>query len=137
MINYRVLSIYLSIILIFNIFFCNDLFSQIQENKDLSFNLSVNYEHGLDADIDEGGKFNVNKYSVKGSLHKTLNGRLGLDVSSSYSFTDFDFSEHKGIAGSDPWDLINRASLGFRLNYNINREWTISAGPFIRYSGEQ
>ncbi len=115
----------------------SDSFSQVSKQSELNIGLTANYEHGVDTDIDDGGEVSINRYSIRANASSHINDRIGLDINSSYSFTDFNFSGNSGFAELNPWKGINKAGLGFRFKYSLNPEWSISAGPLIRYSGEQ
>ena len=114
-----------------------DCYSLNRQDSDLNFSLSTNYEHGFDTGIDSGGEFSISRYSVNASLRSNLSQTLGLDANGEYSLLDFNFSTPNGFAGLNPWDSINTASLGFRLTYDINPKFAITAGPQITHSGEQ
>ena len=123
-------------VFLFALIISSTSYSQPTGSSDVSLGFSTNYEHGFDTDIDAGGEISFNRYSISGSIGKQINERTSLDFNSSYSFTDYEFSGTEGFAGLNPWEGINRASFGFKLNYRLNAKWGITAGPFIRYSGE-
>ncbi|NIP38991.1 MAG: hypothetical protein GWM89_08030 [Candidatus Dadabacteria bacterium] len=131
------MKIQISILIALNIILITDSFSQVRRQNDINLDLTTIYEHGFDTDIDDGGEVSVNRYSVRGTASTNFSKSYGLDINTSYSFTDFDFSGSSGFAGLNPWEGINQARLGFRLKYIINPEWGISSGPFIKYAGEQ
>lgn len=108
---------------------------QFQDN-DIKYELSANYEYGFDTDIDGGGKFNINRYSIGADFKKQINQKVSISLDTSYNLTDYGFSGDEGFGALDPWDKINRASVGFRLNYQLSRKWGLSAGPFARFAGE-
>ncbi len=111
-----------------------------EENTDFRKNyrvtLSTNYEYGFNTDIDGGGEFNLNRFSIKGDYKRQLSDRWSLSVDTGYIFYDYDFSGSEGFGGLNPWDKVNKASAGFRIDYKINQKWAVGAGPFIRFSGE-
>lgn len=113
-----------------------DSFSQNYGSQSASFSFSSNYEHGFDTDIDDGGEISVDRFSIDGSVSKRLNEKTELTFSADYSHTDFDFSGSEGFAGLDPWDQINKYGLGMRINYNLNRNWVLTGGAFIKHAGE-
>lgn len=104
--------------------------------KGHTYEISANYEYGFDADLDGGGKFDINRFSISGDYKKDLNRKLNFTLDTSYNLTDYNFSGENGLAGLNPWNKIHRAVVGFRLNYQISRKWGIGAGPFVRFSGE-
>ncbi|HSG32735.1 MAG TPA: DUF6268 family outer membrane beta-barrel protein [Thermodesulfobacteriota bacterium] len=128
---------YLYILITICFIYIPDSFSQVHKQSELNVGITTNYDHGIDTDIDNGGEISINRYSISVNGSRHINDRVGLDINTSYSFTDFDFSANSGFAEPNPWEGINKAGLGFRLKYSINPEWSLSAGPFIRYSGEQ
>ena len=109
---------------------------QYQSRDDFSYEISSNYEYGFNTDIDGGGKFNLNRYSIGADFKKQVNQKISISFDTSYNLTDYDFSGDEGFGALDPWDKINRVSAGFRLNYKLNSKWGLSAGPFARFAGE-
>ncbi len=104
--------------------------------KSFKSELSSSYEYGFDTDLDGGGEFNINRFSISGDLKRQLGAQWSMSLDATYGFTDYDFSGSKGLAGLNPWGLINRAGLGLRVNYQINENWGVGGGPFIRFRGE-
>lgn len=104
--------------------------------KSFNSELSTSYEYGFDTDLDGGGEFNINRFSISGDVKRQLGRQWSMSVDATYGFTDYDFSGSEGLAGLNPWGLINRAGLGFRVNYQINENWGVGGGPFIRFRGE-
>lgn len=109
---------------------------QAQFAKNYRITLSTNYEYGFDTDIDGGGEFNLNRFSIKGDYTRQLNDRWSLSVDTGYIFYDYDFSGSEGFGALNPWDKVNRVSAGFRIDYKLNQKWTVGAGPFVRFAGE-
>ena len=104
--------------------------------SDFSYEFSANYEYGFDTDIDGGGKFNINRYSIGADFKKQIDKQLSILFDINYNLTDFDFSGSEGFGALDPWDKINRASAGLRINYQLSRKWGVSTGAFARFAGE-
>ena len=46
---------------------------QYQSRDDFSYEISSNYEYGFNTDIDGGGKFNLNRYSIGADFKKQIN----------------------------------------------------------------
>ena len=106
------------------------------QNNDFKYELSANYEYGFDTDIDSGGSFSLNRYSIGADLKKQIDRQWSISLDTGYTLSDYDFTGSEGFGGLDPWDKINRASVGFRVSYQLNRKWGLSAGPFARFAGE-
>lgn len=104
--------------------------------KSFNSEFSTSYEYGFDTDLDGGGEFNINRFSISGDVKRQLTRQWSMSLDATYGFTDYDFSGSRGLAGLNPWGLINRGGLGFRVNYQINENWGIGGGPFIRFRGE-
>ena len=109
--------------------------NQYQSN-DFKYELSANYEYGFDTEIDNGGSFSLNRYSIGVDLKKQIDKQWSISLDAGYSLSDYDFSGSEGFGALDPWDKINKASVGFRVNYQLSRKWGVGAGPFVRFSGE-
>ena len=122
---------YLLIVFLFISFFPSEVSSQQegtelpaeQFKKDPVYEISLNYEYGFDTDLDSGGKFNINRFSITGDYKKELNKQWNFSLDTSYNLTDYNFSGNEGLAGINPWNKIHRAGIGFRLNYQLNRKW--------------
>lgn len=106
------------------------------QNNDFKYELSASYEYGFDTDIDGGGSFSLNRYNIGVDLKKQIDRQWGISFDAGYTLTDYDFSGSGGFGLLDPWDKINKATAGFRVNYQLSRKWGVGAGPFIRFSGE-
>ena len=106
------------------------------QTSDFKYELSANYEYGFDTDIDSGGSFSLNRYSIGADLKKQIDKQWSISLDAGYSLSDYDFSGSEGFGVLDPWDKINKVSVGFRVNYQLSRKWGLSAGPFARFTGE-
>ena len=114
----------------------NPGFQLNQGRQKLTLDLSTNYEYGFDTNLDGGGNFNINRFSIKGGLKKPIDKKWNISLSTVYSLTNYDFNGNEGLAGLNPWNKINRVAIGFRINHRLNRKWTLNAGPLLRFSGE-
>lgn len=104
--------------------------------NDFKYEISTNYEYGFDTDIDDGSQFSLDRFSLGANLKKQIDRQWSISLDAGYSLWNYDFSGSEGFGALDAWGKINRASAGFRVNYQLSRKWGVAAGPFIRYSGE-
>lgn len=111
-------------------------YAQSKPAGDINLSISANYQYFFDTDIDDGGEFNLNRFSVDTGVFYQVIDRLGVSINAGYDLLDFDFNKDEGFAGLNPWGNINQLRLGTRMDYKISEEITTTAGIFARYSGE-
>jgi hypothetical protein len=91
----------------------------------------------VNADIDTGGKVNVNRYFVDLSTSRRYGNGTRVGVALGYGQSNYDFSGPVQIAPTDPWDRIQNASLSASVFYPVDERWTLYGIPSIRFAGER
>lgn len=110
--------------------------SENKTGKQTNFNLNTGVKHFFETDIDDGGEFNLTRYSVGAQIENSISNRLSTSIGANYSYTEYDFSGNGSFTGLDPWDDVNNAGLNLGLRYSISQKWGLFTSHFINFSGE-
>jgi hypothetical protein len=86
-----------------------------------------------EVDIDEGGKFRVNRYFIQPGVDAFLSRGFQLSVNLGYAFDDYEF---EGLE-TEPWDDVESLRLSVFTRYELNEEWTLFGLPTVRWSAER
>ena len=106
----------------------------IDENARFSASASSSYQ--FKSNLDGGGDVSIARFGIGISGSTPLNDKTGLGVRMTYDREEYNFSNPRGFAVSDPWNQINRLGLGMRLGYKLNDQWRVGGGPIVQYAGE-
>ncbi len=102
-----------------------------------SLSTSGGYLHQLEADIDDGGSFSVNRFSIQAGPAYTTENFTGIRLSVGYGFDEYDFSGTSGFGGRKPWDDIHTMRLSIPIRWRMSQKWTGFISPSVRSSGEK
>lgn len=94
------------------------------------------YVHQFDSDIDNGGRFSVNRLFVQGGATYATEGRRSVSLALGYGLDGYDFSGDSGFGNLNPWNQINSFRISTPIRWGIDKEWTLFAVPTLRYTGE-
>jgi hypothetical protein len=90
----------------------------------------------LDASLDSGGEFGVDRYVVDLSAARRYASGTRVGVSLNYGQSRYDFSNAVQLGSSDPWGRIQQASLSASVFYALDDRWTVYGIPSLRFDGE-
>ncbi len=94
------------------------------------------YVHQMDADIDSGGSFSVNRFFVQGGPAYGFDKGAQISLAVGYGFDGYDFSGDAGLGGKKPWDDIHTLRFSAPLRWEMNERWTGFVSPTVRFAGE-
>ena len=95
------------------------------------------YLHQLKADIDDGGSFSVNRFSIQAGPAYTTENFTGIRLAAGYVFNEYDFSGTSGFGGRMPWDDVHTMGLSVPIRWEMSQKWTGFISPSVRSSGEK
>jgi hypothetical protein len=101
------------------------------------FSASASTSYQFMSSLDGGGDLTIAHYGFGVGGARPLNDKAGLGVRLNYDREEYNFSNVRGFAVSNPWNQINRLGLGLRLGYRLTDEWSLGGGPIIQYAGEE
>lgn len=90
--------------------------------------------HQMDADIDGGGSFSVNRFFVQTSPNYSYGKGSSLSLSLGYGLDSYDFSGETAFGSRQPWDDVHSFRVGIPWRWKINEDWTGLVSPTLRYS---
>jgi len=95
------------------------------------------YVHQLDADIDDGGSFSVNRFFIQAGPTYTTENATSISLAVGYSFDGYNFSGKSGFGGRKPWEDINSLRLSIPVRWKMSQKWTGFISPTVRSTGEK
>jgi hypothetical protein len=95
------------------------------------------YVHQMDADIDSGGSFSVNRFFVQGGPAYVFDRGAQISLAVGYGFDSYDFSTDTGLGGGKPWDDIHTLRFSIPLRWKMSERWTGFVSPTVRFAGEE
>jgi len=117
------------------------LFAQMIDSMEAAgsgrFWASAASSHQFKSDATGGGDFSVSRYSLMAGGSAPVDDRIRLGLSASYDFEDYDISSLKGFPAANPWDKVDRVSLGAGLTYKVSENWGLRFGSIVLYAGER
>lgn len=84
-----------------------------------------------DTDLDEGGKFRVNRFYIRPGVDAFLSPGFQLSLGLGYAYDDYEFS------GEGPWDDVESLRLSLFTRYVLDESWTLFGVPSIRWNAER
>lgn len=106
----------------------------IDENARFSASASTSYQ--FKSSLDGGGDVSIAHFGFGIGGTTPLGDRVGLGVRMTYDREEYNFSNVRGFAVSDPWNQINHLGIGMRLGYRLTNKWSVGGGPIVQYAGE-
>lgn len=104
--------------------------------KDLGFSFAVSPVYRFPADVDGGGTLRVFSLYASADLIKQINKELGIGLSFTYEFDDYDFSGLTGFFVPRPWKEVQRLGLSVPVFYALDEKWKLIVIPTAQFSGE-
>jgi hypothetical protein len=91
----------------------------------------------LETDLEDGGSFRVDRYYVEPGVDIFLSRELQVALGVGFGEERYRFDGDEGLAGSDPWGEAQSYSVGARVRYVIDRDWTAFVAPSLRWVVER
>jgi len=108
--------------------------SGIYESSGLSASAQGGFIHQMDADLDSGGSFSVNRFFVQTSPTYSYGNFNSISLSLGYGFDSYDFSGETGLGARGPWDDVHSFRVSLPWRWKINENWMGFVSPTLRYS---
>ncbi len=103
----------------------------------IRFRLPVAFEYDLEADIDGGGDYDVQRLGFGAIGDTDLTDDLSLSFGTTYAFDLYNFDGETRFGGVNPWEDIQTLDLHARLDWQVADDWGLFAGPLFRWSREE
>jgi hypothetical protein len=94
------------------------------------------YVHQFDADIDNGGSFDVNRWVIQGGVGYTTTNQTNIRLALGYGFDGYNFSGSRGLGGLDPWEDIHSWRISVPIRWRFKERWSAFVMPTLRWAGE-
>jgi len=107
-----------------------------QLSRKLSFVGAVSPVYRFKANVDGGGTLSVTSVYFNAGVIRQLNQKLGLGLSFTYEFDDYNFSGLTGFPVSRPWKEIQRLGFSIPIFYSLTDQWKLVIVPTAQFSGE-
>lgn len=91
----------------------------------------------MDADMDGGGSFSVNRFFVQTGPTYTSGSGSSLSLAVGYGFDGYDFSEPTAFGNQQPWDDVHSFRLSAPFRWEVNEKWMGFISPTLRFTGAQ
>ena len=88
------------------------------------------------SDLDQGGNFGVQRFSINGRWSHQVNSSLSLGAGLRYVYDHYSFSDKPGFSGSAPWGDIHMPDLSLAAFYRTESDWRLLAVATGGFSGE-
>lgn len=102
-----------------------------------SVGLDGGYLHQLSTSLDEGGDFEINRFTVRAGLDYEIDPTKSLGLNLGYDRNHYHFAGRGGFGGADPWDAINTVRVGLPVRWGLGDRWMLFALPSIRWNAEE
>ncbi len=108
------------------------------EGQSASFHYSLSYSpiYQFEADLDDGGSFDVSRHYLRLNITRSVASNLRLGLGLSYDLEKWDFKDRSSVAGATPWATLHRPGLSLPLFYTFADSWTLGVTPTIELAGE-
>ena len=90
----------------------------------------------FDADLDEGGSYDVKRVSIQAGRGYAWDPRTSASLALGYRYDGYSFSRGSGIAAAAPWEDVHSLSLGVPMRRGIGENWSAFLIPSVQSSGE-
>lgn len=94
------------------------------------YDLAVTSFHLPEADLDAGGKTELNSYHFEADVRRRINSGSSIGLTFSYGYYDREFSGG-GFAALQPWGDTQRLALNTSFLVHLNDEWTYGIRPYV------
>lgn len=97
------------------------------------------FQHRGSTDVEKGGSFNAPTFAGGGTVPLNLSEDIKLKLIANYRAILYNFrTGHKirGPLGTLPWDAVHTFTLAAVAQGNIDEQWALFGGPFVRCSSE-
>ena len=91
----------------------------------------------MDADIDGGGSFSVNRFFVQAGPSYAYGQGNSVSLAVVYGFDAYDFSGATVFGNREPWEDVHSFRLSIPWRWRVNEKWTGFISPSLRYTGAQ
>ncbi|MBN2433011.1 MAG: hypothetical protein JXQ27_16185 [Acidobacteria bacterium] len=95
------------------------------------------YLHQLSGDVDEGGRYDVDRAAIRAGVMWMPDFRRSVSLSFGYGFAGFDFEGNNGLASLNPWDDVHSFGVGAFIRWGLDTRWTLFLAPTVRWTAEQ
>ena len=109
--------------------------AQAQEARWRPF-VSVTPVYEGDADLDQGGDFNVWRAIVSGGVARDLGGGNSAGVTLNYGYSDYSFSNPAAFGGVAPWNIVQRYGVAVPLSFALRDGWSLGVVPSVDWFKE-
>ncbi len=106
-----------------------------RQHSEIHFQLGGGYIHQFNANIDEGGDFDVNRFSTSLAARTRLTEDVSLSLQFNYNFDDYDFGG-TALGVNNPWSDIHTIAFGAILSASLSNEFDVFGGPVFQFSRE-
>lgn len=103
----------------------------------LGWRIQGGVSHQLEADLDEGGDFDVTRASASAGLRYAFGEGTWLALSAGYGLDDYDFSGDARLGGGSPWSEIHSLRLSLPVFWQPTPDWQVVAIPRLQVSAER
>jgi hypothetical protein len=93
--------------------------------------------HQMDTDLDRGGEFGMDAWTVLVGADRAWSPDLRLGLSAGYGERDYRFDGERGFAGLDPWSDIRDARISANASWKVDERWNVFVVPTLRWSAER
>ena len=104
--------------------------AQAQEARWRPF-ISVTPTYEGDADLDQGGDFNVWRAILSGGVARDLGGGNSVGLTLNYSYSDYSFSNPVAFGGVAPWNIVQRYGVAVPLSFALRDGWSVGVIPSV------
>jgi hypothetical protein len=113
---------------------------QSTESEDtFRWNVAGGNIYQFESDIDEGGKYSVNQTFLGAGLEFNYSPALTIDFDIGMELDDYSFTDAGNFsapAAGNPWDSVFDLTLSAVSRWNLDDNWRLILGGFVRWSGE-
>lgn len=110
--------------------------AQPQPGDGWQWTLQGAFVNQFEADLDDGGAVDVQRYYASARLSRQLNAQWRISADLGYGEDDYDFSGNSGYGALDPWGTSRELRLSLPMQYRAGERWSFYAIPSLRYNAE-
>lgn len=109
--------------------------AQAQEARWQPF-VSVTPVYEGDADLDQGGDFNVWRALVSAGVEGEIARGVSGGVTLNYGYSDYSFSNPAAFGGAAPWNIVQRYGVAIPLSLGLRDDWSLDVVPSVDWFKE-
>jgi hypothetical protein len=98
--------------------------------------ISVTPTYEGDADLDQGGDFNVWRAILSGGVARDIGGGNSVGLTLNYSYSDYSFSNPVAFGGVAPWNIVQRYGVAVPLSFALRDGWSVGVVPSVDWFRE-